>query len=150
MTPHTVLRQWKGKACLIELDPSGASLWREPAEGRPSFVVFDPAAPVPMDGDLNIFTDERFSHLISHSARFMREGVMAGLEDRPDHLPGRFVVCKAIGLAVHLGASTITLKGTICVTERAKRNLATMVRPLKGRRVRVIEPEGKTGLFPCE
>ncbi len=155
MTPHTIARQWKGKPCLIELDPSGnaASLWREPAEGYPPFTVFDPfAEKVPsINGDASIYTDPRFFQpQTAHHMRYMAEGVMSGLETRPTHLPGRFIICKAIGLAVHLGASRICLKGTEHITARALRNLGSMVRPLKGHRVHVFEPAGVTGLFPVE
>jgi len=153
VTPHTIARQWKGKSCVIEVDPTGASLWRDPAEGFPSFQIVDPFAELcpSVNGSIVIFTDERFiPDAKAHFWRFMREGVKDGIETRPDHLPGRFHVTKALGLAVHLGASRVTLKGTEHLTAPAFRNLEKMVRPLKGHRVRVIEPDGITGLFPCE
>lgn len=154
VAPWTVNRPWKGKACNIYLEAEGAyaSLRRHDAERGiwPAFSVFDGLHGNCPDADTNIHTEERFGHIVHPSVRYMAEGVKDGLEDRRTHLPGRHIITKAIGLAVHLGASTIVLHNTGYVSARALRNLQTMVRPLKGARVRVIEPEGITKLFPTE
>lgn len=155
-TPWKAPRPWRGKECLIELGVDfdrklTASLWRGDHTGSPSFVLFE-AVPVgirPDDGTVCIHTDPRRVD-DAPLARYMREGVMAGLEKDATALPGRFLICQAIGLAVHLGASRVCLSGTVCVSDRARRNLETMVRPLKGARVYVFEPEAITGLFPKE
>ena len=140
---------WKGRAASIELAPDGnaASLFQ--GDGFPFFTVFEPAGYIITEEDgIGVHTVARAGSSIER--RYMREGVMAGLERDADSLPGRFIICKAIGLAVHLGVSRITLGDMTGVTPRARRNLESMVRPLKGRRVRVIEPMGVTHLFPEE
>lgn len=139
---------WKGKLAIIELSEDGlaANIWRD-GLGAPEFTVYEPGPYVLTEEDgIGIHTDPRIGSHIER--RFMAEGVMAGLEERTTHLPGRFVICKAIGLAVHLGASSIILGDMAGVTDRALRNLQTMARPLKGRRVYVTEPGGRLGLFP--
>lgn len=137
---------WKGRACELRIWADRVDLYLS-TEDEPSWTVYDPIKYSPTDSDgIGVHTDPRYGCRMER--RYMREGVMAGLETRRDHLPGRFLICKAIGLAVHLGASTITLFGTEHVDARAARNLATMVRPLKGRRVMVLDPIGYLGLFP--
>lgn len=158
--PWKCPRSWKGKECLIELGEDGnvASLWREPHLGSPSFTVFDPIFWRDFSvGNVFVHTDPRLSPQRRvgevdplENVRYMRAGVMSGLERDSTALPGRFIITNAIGLAVHLGASRLCLSGTAHVSQRAHRNLETMVRPLKGHRVYVFEPEGHTGLFPKE
>lgn len=148
MTNWTAPRPWKGKAChLYLINEARAHLYLVPPEDPwvnfPDFVVFDPAAPPDLISlnarSANVHTDARYADETAAAhhigVRLMGEGVMSGLEERRDHLPGRFIVCKAIGLAVHLGASSINLLGE--VPPRAMRNLDTMRRPLKGHRVRL-------------
>jgi hypothetical protein len=152
----TAPRPWKGKACnIILINEARAHLWLatdafDPVtysgpghEFFPDYLVFDPAADPKLlslnANCANVHTDSRYADETASMAhagfRLMGEGVMSGLEERRDHLPGRFIVCKAIGLAVHLGASVINLYGE--VPPRAARNLDTMRRPLKGHRVRL-------------
>lgn len=141
---------WKGKLAVIELSEVGtaANIWRD-GVGEPEFTVYEPGLYVITDDDgIGVHTDPRVGNHIER--RYMAGGVMAGLDNRPTHLPGRFVICKAIGLAVHLGASRIELGTMEGVTDRARRNLETMVRPLKSHKVHVFEPQGITGLFTKE
>jgi hypothetical protein len=148
VTLWTAPRPWKGKACHLHLrneDQADLRLSNEglvPADSWPLYTVFNPSS---KDISLNaifglVHTDPRVTTAAvgDTPVRIMGEGVMSGLEDRRDHLPGRFIITKAIGLAVHLGASSILLTGTANIGPRAQRNLDTMARPLKGRRVRLF------------
>lgn len=148
MTLWTAPRIWKGKTCHLHLRSKvQADLYLADGEGVPTtqfpaYSVMEPNAEETgsYNAGLHILTDLRFGEDDGKGQVrwvFMGEGVMSGLEERRDHLPGRFVVTKAIGLAVHLGASVIYLVGE--VHSRAARNLDTMRRPLKGARVRLIE-----------
>lgn len=150
----TAPRPWKGKACTIKLFSEACAelfVGTAPAPGgeAPHFPEYSVICPT---GEERITVNARVANIVTDPrlindgadgpvlVRLMGEGVMAGLEERRDHLPGRFTVCKAIGLAVHLGASSITVLGDI--SPRAMRNLDTMRRPLKGHRVRLaINPE---------
>lgn len=140
--PWTPSRMWKGKSCEVWVMGDDKVSLRLADSGAFDFTIYDPihVAVDELDG-IGVHTDPRFGSHVER--RYMHEGVMSGLEERRDHLPGRFPICKAIGLAVHLGASTITVFDAALLDPRAKRNLANLSRPLKGRRVRLIDGDAE-------
>lgn len=115
----TVPHKWRGKECHIVLNGDVAYLNR--IGPKPETVMLDGLTVTMPSGEYHT----------------LREGCGKGLESNRAAISGRCVLARAISLAVHLGASAILIVGGEVIEARDRRNLETLVRPLKSRRVTV-------------
>ena len=117
---RTIPQKWRGKACRIFTFEDSARL--ETIGGKPDTYLLDGLTVRSLANGRNYW---------------MREGSGKGLEQNRDALSGRCIMARAISLAVHLGASDIFLAAGAPVSPRARRNLETMIRPLKSKRITI-------------
>jgi hypothetical protein len=150
-TPWKVPNKWRGKACRVKLqgDTDGPAVAHLSLHGAPSYslVTKESAVESFAPGAIGICTDRRYWQDFYSSAdpvKYLRPGKANGLEEDRSALAGRCLAAQALSLAVHLGASRILFEGASWLEARDVRNLETMARPLKSRRVSVELAEPNT------